>query len=209
MATPTARAPRGRLRIAVERVAQRSEEGSAALDVCRCVTYYHHGAAGDLESELFARAALSDGRQLGAVMMVRAEGADPESGHVDPGGTQLQCRTRAQVAREEAEDDVVASLEDVEQLGDSLEDMCVKAFRELRLQAAQIILDERHHPFVYRFLRVPFKAHQVTHDLRIGLPVVTVVGGTRAAEDVHERGRHRAAAGAVAPENGPVYVEEY
>jgi hypothetical protein len=51
-------------------------------------------------------------------------------------------------------------------------------------------------------------AHQLAHDLRVGLAVEAVPLGAGAAEQLRERTVDRAPAGAVGGENGTVDVEE-
>ena len=55
---------------------------------------------------------------------------------------------------------------------------------------------------------VPFDAHQLSHDLRIGLAVEAMVFGSGAAEHVDQRAMHGALPRAVGQQDGSVDVEQ-
>ena len=103
----------------------------------------------------------------------------------------------------------LARLECIEQLAHAVEHVRARSAGELALETAQVALHERIDALVDRFVGVPARSHEVAHDLRIGLSVVVIVRGAGAAEHVRERLGHRAAAGAIAPENGSIDIEQY
>ena len=165
--------------------------------------------ARNVESEILVCAPLRESRQLSARVVIGAEGAHLEAIEIDAGRAQLDRGALAQVAGEQAEDDVVPRLECVEQLAHSVEHVRARSPGELALEAAQVMLHERIDALVDGLIGVPARSHEIAHDLRIGLSVVVIVLGTRAAEYVRERLRHRAAAGAIAPEDGSIDIEQY
>src|SRR5215216_4125080 len=91
-------------------------DGATAVDVRRRVTDHDDILSGDIDAELLSRAALRDGRQLTAALVIGAIGADLKAIRVDASGAQLCVRTGGQVAGEQTEHDVVAGFECIEQL---------------------------------------------------------------------------------------------
>src|SRR6185437_589171 len=179
-----------------------------ARDVRWRVADHEHAAPRHFEPEVLRGAALRDGRQLRTVMMVRSERTHAKTGDVDARRTQLECGAGTQISREQAEHDVAARFERVEQRHHALEDMRVHARRQFHLEPREIEPDEWLHPRADRGVGVPRGAHEITHDLRISLAIVAIVRGSRTAEDVLERCSHGATAGAISPEKRAVNVEE-
>src|ERR1700738_2369591 len=94
-------------------------EGAAAFDVGGSVADDNYSPTRDIESELLARPPLRDCRKFGPVLVIRAECVDTKSIRVDPGRRQLDARAGLDVARQQAEHDIFARLERVEQLDDT------------------------------------------------------------------------------------------
>src|SRR5687768_15296677 len=114
------------------------------------------------------------------------------------------------VAGEEPDHDVVARLEGIEELWDARKDVAAVLGRaELLAQQVEIALEHLVDALVDVRIGHPRVAHQLAHDLGIGLAVEAMLAGPRLSEVLLERLEHGAAAGSVAPQDGPVDVEQH
>jgi hypothetical protein len=111
---------------------------------------------------------------------------------------------------EQAEHDVVARLERVEQLAHAGEDVLAMVDRcELVAQQGEVSVEHQVEPRLDVAVDTPGVAHQLAHDLRIGLAVEAMLARPALAEVLLQRLEDRAPAGAVGPEDGPVDVEQH
>src|SRR6185503_19657962 len=99
---------------------------SAAIDVRRRVADDDDGIALDMESELVECTALCDRRQLASHFVIGPEGGHSESRGIDADGAQLRVRPNFDIAREEPDPTIAASLQRVEQFQHAAEplDVC-------------------------------------------------------------------------------------
>ena len=82
------------------------------------------------------------------------------------------------------------------------------AVAQLLGEQRDVALEERRDPFGDRLRSEAGERHEIAHDLRVGLSVVAVLRRAGGADRLGERRGHRPAAGAVAPEERAVDVEE-
>ena len=166
-------------------------------------------AVDSIAAEQALGAAARDRRELGAVLVIGAEGGDPEARRIDPDRAQLRVGALGDVAGEKPEHDVVATLDRVEELGDAGQPTRrMRRVAQRKVQLADIAIEDAIHARVDDRAVVSLVGHQLADDLTVGLAVEAMVGRANAAEDLGQRGMQRATTGTVAPEQGAVDVEE-
>ncbi len=143
------------------------------------------------------------------MLVIRSEGVDSKPIRIYPGRRQLYARAGLYVTCEQAEDDILARLERIEQLDDAIEWTHVE-LPTLRAfaQSFEIDPDQLLHPRIDVLIGVSFQAHNVSHDLLVGFSVVPVRRIAGRAEDRSQRPPHRCASESVGIEKRAVDVEQ-
>ena len=126
------------------------------------------------------------------MVMIRAERPDDEAIRLDADGGELRARSGLDVARQQSEHDVVASLELVEQRADPGEDVIAMIGAvELRVEQRVVAIQDQIQPRVDVRVAHPCAVQQLAHDLGIGLAVEGMVARVDRAEMLLERPEDR------------------
>jgi hypothetical protein len=185
-------------------------DADAAGDVGRRVADHDDVVARHRGAEQCLGAASRDLGKLRPLVMIRAERADPKALGRDAHGGQLGVRTRVDVAGEQSEDDVVALLQRMQQLGHPGEDViAVIALGELFAEQREVAVQHQFQARVDVRLGDAGVAHQLAYDLRIRLAVEAMLAGSGLTEMLGKRLEHGTAARAVGPQDGAVDVEQH
>jgi len=182
---------------------------SPAAQIGRGVADHDDVASRDVQPERFARTSLCDRGKLASRFVVGTVRTDCESIRIDAGSIELRSRAGGEIAGEQTKDDVRALIERVEELGHTRHQ--THAFRsraQLLAQVLDVTVEQPLHSRVYMFISVSLELHQLTNDLRVGLPIEAMVIGAGRPIHLDQGAMNGSFARAGSEENGSVDIEE-